>query len=141
MGKELAERFDCAEQIYKTADQVLGFPLSRICFEGTKEELNKTEITKAAVLTTSIATFMVLKEKGLLPVMAAGLSLGEYSALVVSGALQFEDACTKYSIILIFCIYKKDPLQSIPSIPIMIYSQFHEIEILVGDLEWINFRD
>lgn len=92
MGKELAERFDCAKQIYKTADQVLGFPLSRICFEGTKEELNKTEITQAAVLTTSIAAFMVLKEKGLLPVMAAGLSLGEYSALVASNALQFEDA-------------------------------------------------
>ncbi|HBI26504.1 MAG: ACP S-malonyltransferase [Syntrophaceticus sp.] len=92
MGKEMAERFPCANHIYKTADQVLGFPLSTICFEGTKEKLNKTEITQAAVLTTSIATFMVLKEEGLLPFMAAGLSLGEYSALVASGALQFEDA-------------------------------------------------
>lgn len=92
MGRELAESFPQAQQVYETADRVLGFSLSSICFEGTQEELNKTEITQAAVLTTSLASFMVLKDKGLIPTVAAGLSLGEYSALVACGALQLEDA-------------------------------------------------
>ncbi len=92
MGKELAERFQEARDIYQLADQVLGFPLSKICFEGSKEELNKTEITQPAILTTSIAILAVLRAHGLTPCIAAGLSLGEYSALVASGALQFEDA-------------------------------------------------
>ena len=92
MGKDLAECYPRAYQVYKTADEVLGFSLSTICFEGTQEELNKTEITQAAVLTTSLAVFTVLKDKGLMPVIAGGLSLGEYSALAACGALRFEDA-------------------------------------------------
>ena len=70
MGKDLAECYPRAYQVYKTADEVLGFSLSTICFEGTQEELNKTEITQAAVLTTSLAVFTVLKDKGLMPVIA-----------------------------------------------------------------------
>lgn len=92
MGKEFAECFPQAQRVYETADRVLGFSLSTICFEGTQEELNKTEITQAAVLTTSLAVFMVLKDKGLTPFIGAGLSLGEYSALVACGALQFDEA-------------------------------------------------
>jgi [acyl-carrier-protein] S-malonyltransferase len=92
MGKELAECFPRADQVYRTADKVLGFSLSTVCFEGPQKELDKTEITQVAVLTTSLAIFTVLKDKGLIPLIAAGLSLGEYSALVACGALRFEDA-------------------------------------------------
>src|SRR5690606_6775152 len=92
MGKELAEQFPLCKQIYETADRILGFPLSKICFEGPREELDKTEITQPAILTTSLAIYELLKDKEIRPFAAAGLSLGEYSSLVASGALQFEDA-------------------------------------------------
>ncbi len=92
MGKELAEYFPCAKQIYKVADQILGFSLSDICFEGDREELERTEVTQAAILTTSLAIYEILLEKGITPVMVAGLSLGEYSALVAGNMLSFEDA-------------------------------------------------
>jgi [acyl-carrier-protein] S-malonyltransferase len=92
MGQELAESFSQARRIYERADRILGFPLSALCFKGTQDELDKTEITQAAVLTTSLAVFMVLKDKGLTPAITAGLSLGEYSALAACGALNFEDA-------------------------------------------------
>ncbi|HHY40786.1 MAG TPA: ACP S-malonyltransferase [Syntrophaceticus sp.] len=92
MGKKLAEQFPLCRQVFETADRILGFPLSKICFEGPKEELDKTEITQPAILTTSLAIYELLKDRGIRPFAAAGLSLGEYSSLVASGALQFEDA-------------------------------------------------
>lgn len=92
MGKDLAEEFNEVRKVYDLADEVMGFPLSKICFEGPPEVLNKTEITQPAVLTTSIAIYELLRDHGINPVMAAGLSLGEYSALVSSGVLRFEDA-------------------------------------------------
>jgi len=92
MGKELAEQYPLCHQVFDKADRILGFPLSKICFEGPREELDKTEITQPAILTTSLAIYELLKDKGIKPFAAAGLSLGEYSSLVASGALQFEDA-------------------------------------------------
>lgn len=93
MGKELCEHFPEAAAVFEKADAALGFSLSRLCFEGPQEELNKTAITQPAVLTTSIACLAVLqKAGGPTPAAAAGHSLGEYSALVAAGSLSFEDA-------------------------------------------------
>lgn len=93
MGKELCDNFPEAAAVFEKADTALGFPLSRLCFEGPQEELNKTAITQPAVLTTSIACLAVLRKSGgPVPVAAAGHSLGEYSALVAAGSLAFEDA-------------------------------------------------
>lgn len=93
MGKELCDNYPEAATIFDKADTALGFSLSRLCFEGPQEELNKTAITQPAVLTTSIACLAVLRKAGgPVPVVAAGHSLGEYSALVAAGALNFEDA-------------------------------------------------
>lgn len=93
MGKELCHNFPEAAAIFEKADSALGFSLSRLCFEGPQEELNKTAITQPAVLTTSIACLAVLKKSGMpLPAAAAGHSLGEYSALVAADSLSFEDA-------------------------------------------------
>jgi [acyl-carrier-protein] S-malonyltransferase len=93
MGKELCSHFPEAAAVFAKADTALGFSLSRLCFEGPQEELNKTAITQPAVLTTSIACLAVLrKAKGPVPAAAAGHSLGEYSALVAAGSLRFEDA-------------------------------------------------
>lgn len=92
MGKDLYENTEPARKVFDTADRELGFPLSRLCFEGPKEELDRTENTQPAVLTVSIAALSSLQEAGIKADAAAGLSLGEYSALVCSGVLQFEDA-------------------------------------------------
>src|SRR5690606_6808367 len=71
---------------------ILGIDMKKLCFEGDEEELKKTENTQPSILTTSVALFEVLKLHGVEPTMAAGLSLGEYSALVTSNAISFEDA-------------------------------------------------
>ena len=92
MGRQLAGAFPAARAIFERADAVLGFPLSRLCFEGPEEDLKLTENTQPAILTCSIATLAVLREKGLHPDYVAGHSLGEYSALVAAGALDFDDA-------------------------------------------------
>lgn len=92
MGRELAEAFPAARAVFERADAALGFPLSRLCFEGPEEDLKLTENTQPAILTCSIATLAVLGEKGLRPDYVAGHSLGEYSALVAAGALDFDDA-------------------------------------------------
>lgn len=92
MGKALAEAHSCARQVFEEADQVLGFPLSLLCFEGPEDDLRLTENTQPAILTVSVAALAVLKEKGLEPAYVAGHSLGEYSALVAAGALRFADA-------------------------------------------------
>ena len=92
MGKTLASRFDTAREIFHTADQALGFSLTQLCFDGPAEELQRTENTQPAMLTVSIAACRVLEEQGLRPDCVAGHSLGEYSALVAAGALDFTDA-------------------------------------------------
>ena len=92
MGRTLAEAYPAARAIFDEADSALGFDLSKLCFEGPEEQLKLTENTQPAILTVSVAAFMVLKEKGLQPDYVAGHSLGEYSALVAAGALRFADA-------------------------------------------------
>jgi [acyl-carrier-protein] S-malonyltransferase len=93
MGKELCQDFPEAAAIFKRADEALGFSLSTLCFEGPEEELNLTANTQPAVLTTSLACLEVLKSAGgPVPFALAGHSLGEYSALVAAGSLEFEDA-------------------------------------------------
>lgn len=92
MGRELAERYPGAQEVFTTADAALGFPLSRLCFEGPAEELQLTANTQPAILTVSVAVAAVLKEKGIGADYVAGHSLGEYSALVAAGALKLADA-------------------------------------------------
>src|SRR5262245_47987122 len=91
MGHAFAED-PVAASIWHKADEALGFPLSRLCFEGPEAELALTANTQPAVLTASVAAAAVLAERGVAPDLAAGHSLGEYSALVVAGALAFRDA-------------------------------------------------
>jgi [acyl-carrier-protein] S-malonyltransferase len=92
MGKDLSEKFPSAQAIFEKANAALGFDLQKLCFEGPAEELKKTEITQPAIFTVSMAALAVLKEKGIAPVVAAGHSLGEYSALCAAGAIDFSDA-------------------------------------------------
>jgi len=77
MGRELFKKYPTARAIFEEADRVLGFSLSRLCFEGPEEELKLTENTQPAILTTSIAAYRVLEERGVLPEFVAGHSLGE----------------------------------------------------------------
>lgn len=81
-----------AENLLEEANFVLGFSLTKLCFEGPEEELNKTENTQPAILAVSVAAYELLKKKGIKPDVMAGHSLGEYSALVVAEALSFRDA-------------------------------------------------
>lgn len=95
MGKDWFEAFPKARAVYERADSLLGFPLSRICFEGPEAELNSTRISQPALLVTSAAILAVLEEKGFHRqscALAAGLSLGEYTALYFAGAISFDDA-------------------------------------------------
>ena len=92
MGKDLYDKYPAARHAYEEADEALGFSLSKLCFEGTEEDLQLTENTQPAILTTSVAAFRVLEEKGCLPDFVAGHSLGEYSALVAAGSLNLHDA-------------------------------------------------
>jgi [acyl-carrier-protein] S-malonyltransferase len=94
MGREAAEKYPVAQAAFDRADGALGFPISRLCFEGSEEDLKLTENTQPAILTTSIALFRILEDKGIRPNYVAGHSLGEYSALVAAGALKLEDAAT-----------------------------------------------
>jgi [acyl-carrier-protein] S-malonyltransferase len=93
MGRSLAETRREAREVFEEADQVLGYSLSRICFEGPDDQLTLTANAQPAILATSVAALRVLTaETGLRPAVLAGHSLGEYSALVATGALSFADA-------------------------------------------------
>ena len=92
MGRALAEASPAAAAVWAEADATLGFSLSRLCFEGPEADLALTANTQPAVLTASVAAAAALAERGVTPRLAAGHSLGEYSALVVGGALGFADA-------------------------------------------------
>jgi len=93
MGKDLAETFAVARQVFEEADDALGFAISRLCFDGPAEDLQLTENTQPAILTVSVAAFRAMREAGFeSPAFVAGHSLGEYSALVAAGALNLSDA-------------------------------------------------
>ena len=92
MGRDLAEHFPESRQVFDEADAALGFPLSKLCFEGPEEELKLTENTQPAILTVSVAAYRALEKRGVLPDFVAGHSLGEYSALVAAGSLEFSAA-------------------------------------------------
>ena len=93
MGKDLAEKFAVARQVFEEADDALGFAISRLCFDGPAEDLQLTENTQPAILTVSVAAFRAMLEAGIeAPAFVAGHSLGEYSALVAAGALTLSDA-------------------------------------------------
>ncbi|HZB87987.1 MAG TPA: ACP S-malonyltransferase [Terracidiphilus sp.] len=92
MGRELAERFPVAARTFAEADEACGFALSRLCFDGPEEDLKLTENTQPAILTASVAALRVLSEHGVRPALAAGHSLGEWSAHVAAGTLSFSDA-------------------------------------------------
>jgi [acyl-carrier-protein] S-malonyltransferase len=93
MGKDLADNFTVARRTFEEANDALGFDLAALCYNGPETELKLTAITQPAILTVSIAALRALQEEtGLVPDCAAGHSLGEYSALVCAGALDFADA-------------------------------------------------
>jgi [acyl-carrier-protein] S-malonyltransferase len=93
MGRDFHNSFGVAARIYESADKALGFALSRLCFEGPEEALNKTDVAQLAIYVTSVAIFETLLELGKTgaPDYAAGLSLGEYTALHIAGVFSFED--------------------------------------------------
>jgi [acyl-carrier-protein] S-malonyltransferase len=92
MGQQLCESYpEIKAQYFDRADEILGFSISQLCFQGPEEELVKTEIQQPAIFLVSSAINAVLRDKGLVPEALAGHSLGEYSALVAGGAASFED--------------------------------------------------
>ncbi len=92
MGKSLAEAYPEAARVFEGADAALGFALSRLCFEGPEDQLKLTENQQPALLAVSIAAYSVLRKRGVAEDYVAGHSLGEYSALVAAGSLDFADA-------------------------------------------------
>jgi len=92
MGKELAANHPAARSVFDEADKALGFSVSDLCFNGSEEALKLTANTQPAILTASVATYRVLAENGVQPAFVAGHSLGEFSALVAAGGLEFADA-------------------------------------------------
>jgi [acyl-carrier-protein] S-malonyltransferase len=92
MGKDLVERHPHLRDFFARADEVLAFPLTRLCFEGPDTELVQTQNTQPAIFVVSMAILDVLRKAGVAPEAAAGHSLGEYGALVCAGVLEFEDA-------------------------------------------------
>lgn len=91
MGKELYDSYQVCREVFDLADRILDFPVSKICFE-EDPRLNETEYTQPAILTMSIACMRLMEQSGINGEYFAGLSLGEYSALVASGAISFEEA-------------------------------------------------
>lgn len=92
MGKDFYEQIPVCRRTYEEAEKVTGLPVAELCFE-ENDKLNITEYTQIAMLVTSVAMMRALEEKGIFSDVNAGLSLGEYGALVASGVLSFEDAC------------------------------------------------
>jgi len=92
MGRELAGNHPAARSVFDEADRALGFSVSELCFSGSEDALKLTANTQPAILTASVATYRVLAENGVQPAFVAGHSLGEFSALVAAGGLEFSDA-------------------------------------------------
>jgi [acyl-carrier-protein] S-malonyltransferase len=95
MGRKIAQQYPAAERLFSKANEILGYDLSKFCFEGPAQELDSTEISQPAIFVTSLACLEKLRaenpEAALACEMTAGLSLGEYTALVFAGAMSFED--------------------------------------------------
>ena len=91
MGKDLYDKYDEVKNIYNKVKDITGIDIAKISFEGPEEELNKTQNTQLAVLTESLAILEVLKKNGIEAKMSAGLSLGEYTALIEDGVFSLED--------------------------------------------------
>ncbi|MEG2338520.1 MAG: ACP S-malonyltransferase [Clostridium sp.] len=91
MGKDLYENFNEVKEAFDNAQEIVGFNLKDICFNGPKEKLDSTDITQVAIFTLSAGIFNILKNKGISPNVCCGLSLGEYSALYASGIITFEE--------------------------------------------------
>ncbi|MBW4827114.1 MAG: ACP S-malonyltransferase [Clostridiaceae bacterium] len=91
MGKDFYDNFSVSKKVFEAANESLGIDIKSICFEGTEEELVKTENTQPAILTTSVAILKALEERGISCDYTAGLSLGEYTALVEANALDFNE--------------------------------------------------
>src|SRR5215469_16211793 len=92
MGRELAAMYPVARETFDEADDALGYKLSQLCFEGPEDQLKLTEITQPAILTAAVAAWRVLQSQGMSPSYVVGHSLGEYSAHVAAGTLNFADA-------------------------------------------------
>jgi [acyl-carrier-protein] S-malonyltransferase len=92
MGRDLASAFPVARRIFEEANDALGFDLAKLCFQGPEEQLRLTEFTQPAIFTVSVAVLRVLAEAGVTADFAAGHSLGEYSANVAAGAIEFAAA-------------------------------------------------
>ena len=92
MGKDLYENYEVSKQVFDAANEALGFDITKLCFEGPQEAINITENTQPCVVTVSIAALKALEAKGIHADVTAGLSLGEYSALICSGVFKFQDA-------------------------------------------------
>ena len=91
MGKDFYEKYEEARNVFDRASSISGIDVKKLCFEGPEEELNKTENTQIAILVTSLAILEVLKSKGITAKISCGLSLGEYTALIYSNIISFED--------------------------------------------------
>lgn len=92
MMKEFYDTYAAVKDVFKEADEALGFSMTDLCFNGPEDQLRLTYNTQPAILTCSVAALKVLQEHGVEPAVAAGHSLGEYSALVAAGAISFADA-------------------------------------------------
>ena len=91
MGKDFYEKYEEARNVFDRASSISGIDVKKLCFEGPEEELNKTENTQIVILVTSLAILEVLKSKGITAKISCGLSLGEYTALIYSNIISFED--------------------------------------------------
>ncbi|HTR45780.1 MAG TPA: ACP S-malonyltransferase [Verrucomicrobiae bacterium] len=92
MGRELADNFPESRAVFDQADRALEFPISKLCFDGSEDDLKQTENQQPAILTVSVAAYLALEARGVTPDIVAGHSLGEYSALVAAGSLDFSEA-------------------------------------------------
>ncbi|SDG92330.1 [acyl-carrier-protein] S-malonyltransferase [Selenomonas sp. WCT3] len=92
MGKDFCQQYDVAKKLFQQADEALGYSIKEMCFEGPAEDLQLTANTQPAILTMSVIANEILKEHGIQPEVTGGHSLGEYSALVAAGVLDFQDA-------------------------------------------------
>jgi len=96
MGAEFYQNFKSAKKIFNTADEILGYSLSKLCFEGPMEKLSQTKYCQLAILITSLVCLEVLKEKlpSLIPTYMAGHSLGEYTAVIATEGIEFKEGIT-----------------------------------------------
>ena len=92
MGKDFYDNSPLAKEMYDKANEILGFDIKKVSFEGPIEDLKQTKTTQPAIFILSVIINRLLEEKGIKPVITAGHSLGEYSALVCAGVMSFEDA-------------------------------------------------